>query len=326
MTSSRVQSILAFTLSRCLYFGLGISFIINKGKNLSILACLIGFIIGYFILRYITNKDFKSFSNSLLGKIIIVFLCIYITNYTLIAFTILASNFYLTNTPTYFIAIPLFIVILYGVKCGFPTITRLSELLIIISVFIFIIISISIFVNIRIDNYLPMILKIDINFIECIISTIVYSITPNILLLYIVKDYNKNAILKGYMFGSLSIFLTIIGIIGVLGSNLASIYRYPEYKLLQQTNILNFLEKQETFFALIWFINLLITSLISQYIISTIFKNKYNIIALIIVIISLIFFINNYQNALFIYNNTNYILLIPLIIFLFIKSKKTKSL
>ena len=325
MTSNRVQSILAFTLSRCLYFGLGISFLINKGKNLSIIASLIGFIIGYFILKYIANKDFNSFSNSLLGKIIIVSLSIYITNYTLIAFSILASNFYLTNTPTYFIAIPLFIVILYGVKCGFPTITRLSELLIIISIFIFIIISISISFNVDIDNYLPIIFKIDKNFIECIISTIVYSITPNILLLYIVKDYNKKSILKGYIFGSLSILLTMLGIIGVLGSNLASIYRYPEYKLLQQINILNFLEKQETFFALIWFIDLLVTALVSQYIVSTIFKKKYNIVALITVIISLFFFINNYQNALFIYNTTNYILLIFLIIFLFIKTKKTKS-
>lgn len=321
MISNRVQSILAFTLSRCLYFGLGISFIINKSNNLSIISTFLGFIIGYFILYFLTKKNYYDFFNTLIGKIIITLLSLYIVNYCAIAFDILSSNFYLTNTPNILIVLPFFILIGYGVKCGLPTISRLSEILIIISVSIIILIVITFIPNINSNNYFPIIFQ-ENNFLLSILSTTVFSTTPIIILLSLIKDYNSKSILKGYIFGSLSIFFILISIIGIFGSSLANLYRYPEYKLLQQVTLFDFLEKQENFLAIIWFIDLLITALLSSYAVKKATNNKFNIISIIFILISYIFFINNYQNALFLYNNTSFILLVFLIISIFIKKKK----
>lgn len=322
MISNRVQSILAFTLSRCLYFGLGISFIINKSNKISIITTLIGFILGYILLYFLTKKNFYNFFKTIPGKIIISILALYIVNYCAIAFNILSSNFYLVNTPSILIILPFFILIWYGVKCGLPTISRLSEILIIISITIITILLITFLPNININNFFPIILK-ENNFILSIISTTAFSTTPIIILLSLLKEYNSKSILKGYTFGCISIFLALISIIGIFGSNLANMYRYPEYKLLQQVTLFDFLENQENFFAVIWFIDLLMTALISSYAIKVATKDKFKYICIIFVLINYFFFTNNYQNSLFIYNNTNIILLIFLIISIFIKKQKT---
>lgn len=58
----------------------------------------------------------------------------FLVNNCLVAVAVLGSNFYLINTPPILIIVPLFILILYGVKKGLAATLRLSDILIFISI------------------------------------------------------------------------------------------------------------------------------------------------------------------------------------------------
>ena len=148
--NSKRQSVLSIFLSRVLYFGVGISYILAHGNNFTIINFLIGFILGFGLLLLMLKGDWDNFFKSLLGKIIILSLAFFLVNNCLVAFAVLGSNFYLINTPPLLIIVPLFILILYGVKKGLATTLRLSDILIFISIIIGILAILSIQKNIKI--------------------------------------------------------------------------------------------------------------------------------------------------------------------------------
>lgn len=330
--NSKRQGVLSIFLSRVLYFGVGISYILAHGNNFTIISFLIGFILGLLFLILILKADWYNFFKSFLGKIIILSLAFFLVNNCLVAFAVLGSNFYLINTPPLLIIISLFILILYGVKKGLATTLRLSDILIFISIIIGILAVLSIQKNIDLTNYLPMELLDKNNTIKCIMSSTFYSISPIILELPFLKkdEVNKKAIIIGYVIGSLTIFLMILCILGIFGGNFALLYRYPEYILLKKVNLFNQFEHLETFLSILWFNDLLITSLLAGLLINKVFKGKWLYIISIFHLSFVYFlFINNYQHILLLYHYTFYILSILTILctffaFLNIKTPRTK--
>ena len=70
--NSKRQGILSIFLSRVLYFGVGISYILAYGNNFTIINFLIGFILGFILLLLMLKRDWNNFFKSLLGRIIIL--------------------------------------------------------------------------------------------------------------------------------------------------------------------------------------------------------------------------------------------------------------
>ncbi len=309
--NSKRQSVLSIFLSRVLYFGVGISYILAHGKNFTIINFLIGFVLGFGLLLLMLKGDWDNFFKSLLGKIIILSLAFFLVNNCLVAFAVLGSNFYLINTPPLLIIVPLFILILYGVKKGLATTLRLSDILIFISIIIGILAILSIQKNIDFNNYLPMEMLDKCDSLKCILSSAFYSVSPIILELTFLKkdEVNKKAIILGYMIGSLTIFIMILCILGIFGGNFALLFRYPEYILLKKVNLFNQFEHLETFLSILWFNDLLITSLLAGLLINKVFKGKWlYIVSILHLCFVYFFFISNYQHILLLYHCTFYVL------------------
>ena len=316
------QLVLATFLSRTMYFGLGTSYVFHYGEKMTILGLTIGIILGYLVLKFLLIKNIKSFFKTKIGLVIILFLSFLLVNNALIAFSIMGSNFYLLKTPPLLIIIPLFILILYGVKKGLKAILRLSDILIFVSMIILVLIFTSIGHNIVFNNFLPLDFKHSRGFLNVIISSMSYSITPLLLELAIVDSPDKKSIEKGYLLGSFSILLMVIYIAGIFGTDFATRYRYPEYILLKKVNLFQEFLHLETFLAIIWFNDLLITSLLAGFLIASYFKgNKLYIVSIIHLLFNYLFFINNYQHILLIYHYTIYVLLVPLLLTLFLSKR-----
>ena len=305
--------IISYILSKGLFFGLGISYILDNAKQNSILSIIIGYIIGGILLYIINKKNIQSLNNKPIGKILSFLLTIIILNIIIISFTVQTINFYLPQTPSLIIALSFILIIIYGSNKEYNSYKRLCELLLYISIPLSIIGILGNITNIDINNYLPLFNNIDISFIKSIIIVVILSISPLIILL-INHTISSKELLTGYYLGGLNILLVISTTIGTLGLTLAKSYRYPEYIAFEKINILNFIERIENFLAFTWLIDLICIGIIS---IKNIKNNKY-IISIIITYLTVKYFINIYQNTMFVYHYIFYILLfIILLIYIF---------
>ena len=147
--------------------------------------------------------------------------------------------------------------------------------------------------------------------LKCIFSSAFFSVSPIILELAFLKkdEVNKKAIIYGYLIGGLTIFLMILCILGIFGGDFACIFRYPEYILLKKVSLFNQFEHLETFLSILWFNDLIITSLLAGLLINKVFKNNWlYVVSTIHLAFVYFFFINNYQHILMLYHYTFYIL------------------
>lgn len=317
------QIVLTIILSRILFFGLGISYILKAAVNFSIISILLGFFLGILILNILIKKDLYNFFKTKLGKIIIIFLCLFLINNVIVAFSILTSNFYLTTTPNILIVISISLVFLYGSNKTIGTLYRFSDFLIVISILAYAIIILFVINNIDINNFLPIKINNYLSIINSIISTAIFLNTPIILIFSLTNDIDRKAINTGYIIGFISIFLITLSIIGIFGIDFSNIIRYPEYIILKKINILNTFEHLENFLSIIWFNDLVLTGILCCFILRKVLNKKvFYIFFITEIFLSYKIFVSNYQNILLLFNYTSYILLIPLIICFFVSLKK----
>jgi spore germination protein KB len=138
--------------------------------------------------------------------------------------------------------------------------------------------------------------------------------------------------LKGFFFINMVIIFIGIVIIFVLGPNLISVYRFPEYMILKELKLFNFIEKIENLVSLIWFFDIFIITSLCLYNVNDILeKNNKNKLLYIFIIITLFiseYMAKYYKYVMYLYKYMPYILLIISIIFILsilIKKKNSKS-
>ena len=232
---------ISYMLSKSLFFGFILSFIINNSSYLSFLSIIIGYILGYIILNIYMNKNYK------LNNILLIILDIILLLYILFNLSYQASNFFLQKTPTIFIILLFLIVIIYGATKGLDGVSNLSLILLPINV---VLIILGIIFNI--NNYYIICIN-NINFIYIIINifiTLIISIFPIIIYLNLNTNYNKKYILIGYLFSGLTITLTSLNCIFSIGPMLLNYYPFPEYMTYKKINILNFIERIENIISI----------------------------------------------------------------------------
>ena len=306
--------ILSYIISKSLFFGLGISYIISNSTNNSLSAIIIGYIIGSIILYIIKKKN-------IYNKLLIFLLTTIIFIIILLSFTVQTINFYLPHSPSLIIAISFILVTIYGANKNINSYKRLNELLIFISLALTLIGIIGNINNIDISNIKPLFYELNINFIKSIFAVIILSITPNILLLNIDNNISQKELLIGYYLSGINILLLVISTIGTLGITLAKSYRYPEYIAFEKISFMGFIERIENILAFIWLIDLLSLGILCLINIYKIINKKISIIIIIIITyLTVNIFINIYQNTMIIYHYIFYILAI-IIILLLIKKR-----
>lgn len=258
---------LTYFIARSSMFGIGFFLIFqNAGKDAWI-SILLGTLLGVIIL-YAYNQIKKNLNNDTLenklnktfiGKIyniIFIIFYLYLMTITLMLLPLFVNSFYLTHTPKIIVNIPFLILAIYLSFKGKNNLENLSNLLCVFSILIIIFFAVSLTGYIDFNNLLPILTNSTNNVIKS--AFIFASITsiPQIITINYSNDF-KNTI-KDYLLSSFTIFMIIFFTIIALGEPLLKIYSFPEYTVLRQIEILNFIENIENISAFIWYFDLFI--------------------------------------------------------------------
>ena len=278
---------LTYFIARSSMFGIGFFLIFqNAGKDAWI-SITLGTLLGIIIL-YIYNLIKKSLNNETLenklkktfiGKIynvIFIIFYLYLIIITLMLLPLFVNSFYLTNTPKIIVNIPFLILAIYLSFKGQTTLENLSSLLCVFSLIIILFFAVSLTGYVDFNNLIPILTNSTNNIIK---SAFIYaSLTsiPQIITINYSNDF-KNTI-KDYLLSSITIFMIIFFTIIALGEPLLKIYSFPEYTVLRQIEILNFIENIENISAFIWYFDLFIMLSTTTRNLKNTLPKKYNLL------------------------------------------------
>lgn len=327
---------LAYFLSKSSMFGLGYFLLCNLNDKNTYLSIILGTILGLFIIyiyskisNYSNYNIHKYLNNTFIGKIfniILLLFYIYILLITILTITTFINSFYLIKTPRIIIILSILLLSIYLSFKDNKTLINLSNLFFCFSIFIVILFTILLIPYSNINELLPILNYNNINIIK---GSIIYALISTVPLI-IINNYNTNIkiTLKNYLVASIINLTIVIGTTLSLG-NLLNVYRFPEYAVLKQIRILDFIENIENISAFGWYAESFIVISLTIFNIKDTLSFKYNKLYLVILLLSLIPMLilsNNYDLLLKVFYIHPYILLIFFIIFLllliYLKLKK----
>ena len=314
MTSKLENFSVNYFLTRALFLGIGFSVIIGLSRQDSILAFIVGTILGIFFIFLINKiqkfkgdktlgdvlKEMKGFGIFLRIVLLLFFIVFLMEGLTFIQ--LFASSFFLIRTPIWFISLPLLLLLLRISKNGIITTFRVSACLLPISVVLTLLSLFALCGYADISNVSPLFVTEPLSFLKSVFYYTSLSVSPSILMLVT----NKSNSTYSYLFGSFTLIAKMFLIIAVVGPLLASIYRFPEYIILKEIKLLDFIEKIENVVALSWIFDVFIYLSMSSVFIKELLPKKkkglvHGFLVFLIYIISVMFVGKYYTNELIIY-------------------------
>lgn len=204
------------------------------------------------------------------------------------------SSQFLSDTPPIFIMILFAVLIVYINIKGINTILNSSLLFILMNIFLFSIAIIWLSPSMEIENLKPLFVTKSSKIFESAIKVILLNTTPIFSILVIpknkVSNYKAKNLIKSYCFASIITLLVLIITLGNLGIYLSDIYQYPEYAVLRRINVFNIIDKIENIIALQWIFGLFYVASFSVYSITKTIKIKINVINMLLLVTSIVFF------------------------------------
>ena len=334
---------LAYFVTKSSMFGVGFFLLCNLNNKNTYISIILGTILGLaiiYIYKLIKNNTINNnLQNTLkttpIGKIFNILLFIfyiYLLCITILIITTFINSFYLIKTPKIVIIIPLILISLYLNFKESIVLSNLSNLAFYFSLFIVNIFSLLLIPYGKIDELYPLLNYDNLNIIK---GAIIYASISSIPLI-LVNNYDidiKNTY-KNYLIGSLVNLSIVIGTTLALGNNLLNVYRFPEYAVIKQIKIFDFIENIENMSAFGWYAESFIVISLIIYNIKLSIPKKHNkllltIITSIFTILSTIIFGNNYDLLLKLFYIHTYILVSYFIIFIimlcYLKVKKNTN-
>lgn len=238
-------NILNYFNMRALFMGIGLSRIITTSREYTWISLIIGTLIGLLLLYLFRIEMKKSIFNILLNSIIIVICLIIIIN--------MISTMYLTKMPKFLIALPLIVLVMYMLNKKEIVIFRVANILLIFNLTLYVISFFALLKFFRFSNFY----YTNVNIIKILTSSIeyaLYSVTPTLLLRK--SEFKDISIYKTYLISSITMAGLCILTYGILGSNLSSILRYPEYLILKQISLSSAIENIENIISFMWIIDI----------------------------------------------------------------------
>ncbi len=334
---------LTYFITRSSMFGIGFFLLFkNTGKDAWI-SVILGTFLGIcviFIYKYIKeffkDKALKTIlEKTKLGKLyLFLFLIfyIYLMLIILVLLPMFVNNFYLLYTPKIIVVIPFVLLAIYMASKEKMVIESLSNLLFVASICIIIIYGLFLTKYIDFKNLLPIYSTKSFNIIK---SSLIYaSITsiPQIITInYTYTNFKDD--LKNYLVATVTSFVIVLLAILTLGEPLIKIYSFPEYALLKQIKILNFIENIENLSTFIWYFDMYMTLSCLTMNVKDILPKKYNKlyfygVMLLVFILATIIVGQNYRIiiTLFYYHPLTLFIFFLLFVTLLIYLKKFKKL
>ena len=334
---------LAYFVTKSSMFGVGFFLLCNLNNKNTYISIILGTLLGLAIIylykllkKYTINNNLqKTLKSTSIGKIFNILLFIfyiYLLCITILIITTFINSFYLIKTPKIVIILPLLLISLYLNFKESIVLSNLSNLAFYFSLFIVIIFSLLLIPYGKIDELYPFLNYDNLNIIK---GSIIYASISSIPLI-LVNNYDtdiKNTY-KNYLIGSLVNLSIVIGTTLALGNNLLNVYRFPEYAVIKQIKIFDFIENIENMSAFGWYAESFIVISLIIYNIKLSIPPKHNKLFLtsitsMVTIISIILFGNNYDLLLKLFYIHPYILISYFIIFIimlcYLKVKKNTN-
>lgn len=260
-----------------LFLGIGISKIINSIGSNSWISIILGTAIGLLINYIFTKLPEKD------NKIFVYIYSTILLTLNLFLITKLISSIYLNRTPDIIVFIPLIILIYYISNKGINAILKTSLIISFIYTLIYLIPLTALAPKINIDEFIPLLTSNIYDIIKCSLTYAFISTTPFILFPKFKENYNY----KSYLLSSILVLIIFVIIIGNLGTNLAKLYRYPEYMVFKEISLLGFIENIQNILSYLWLFCSFILSSMATYNIKRVSNKKILIITLLLITIIL---------------------------------------
>ncbi len=228
----------AFFYSRFLFWGFGISLILNITGTGFWIAELIGILLSFIILYLVKEPFAAPWFKKVSGFVFAFFATIIIAN--------LGGTMYLKETPNLILAaVPLISGFVLS-KSGLKEFKKTVFILFTISFFIFFASCAILVSNAKIDNLLP--LSFDVTSIA--IGTIIYTLTSVTPVLCLNDFKDKKSLMLNFATSNITVLVISFLIVTVLGNQEAILYRYPEFILLKRIKIYEFFSNVENLFVI----------------------------------------------------------------------------
>lgn len=313
---------LVFFTTRGLFLGFVFSLMFNTSENDSIIAALIGSLLGAIIICIFHKLK----RNNPFSKAIEVIICLFFLTSIIMILSTFINSFLLFKTPKILIIAPTIVLCTYAALKGKETITNTSNILIFISITTLLLISISLTKYISIQNVLPLGVHKPQNILLSSFYFAILSAAPNILV--ISDDLPLKKHLKYYLFTVFVNSIICFIILSSLTPKVAKLYSFPEYMVLKRIKIFEFIENVENFASTVCYLDIFVfvTLTIKRILdICEIKKLGHTLIWLTSIIVTIL--INhNYYYILYVYHNASYILAVLLALLIIFSIKKEKSI
>ena len=248
------KNYLSLFLAGTFFLKVGYSHLFSITSLDSWIAMIWGAILGIFFLllaqRIKVNDCF-------LFRVAKILIHLFLFGFASFQFIYFLHTFVLPNTPQWFLVLPLFYLIYQIAKEGYDTLNHLAKILIPIFLFFYLVILIGLFPLLRVENVFPIATTSVSQLLSSSFLFAFYSLMP-----YLLFDKNqllKSNVPKNYLISSL--FVILIGLLSilVLGPNLLILYPYPEYVLLREIKIFDFMENLGNILSFVYLIPLFLT-------------------------------------------------------------------
>lgn len=295
---------------RSFFLGVGLSRILSSTKEMFFISIILGTILGIIILKLMNISIKKRMINVLICSILFIMALIILSN--------MISSMYLTEMPKFMVGIPIIIVILYTLKQQEKVIFKITNILIVINILFFVLSIIALIPYIKLINFS----YTDVHISNILLSSLEYaflSTTPII----ISKDekFKDVSVIKTYVISSVTMSILFAITLGILGSNMASVYRYPEYIILKRITLFNNSANLENIICLYWIFDVLMFLITCSNRIKDIIGVKKASILIIGLLFITSFFNSDYIYIIFIYKYT-YIVFGTILLLLYLFNKK----
>lgn len=304
-------NILNYFNTRALFMGIGLSRIVAVAHEYTYLSIILGTLIGLLLLYFLKLEMKSSIINVLLNSTVIIISLVILIN--------MISTMYLTKMPKLMIGLPFCLLLLYLLNKKEIVLYRLSLIMLFFNLacYIFAFFSLSRYFTLGNFYYTGVTYK---DIIQAAFEFAIYSVTPTFLMR--TKETKDISIYKMYIISAITMGIIFMLTYGILGGNVSSVVRYPEYLILKEVSLTTAIQNIENIVSFMWIIDvfMLLASCGNS------IKNNVKYPKVVNIILPILLFIttymnNHYEYILILYRTAPFILAGVLII-LWISNKK----
>ncbi len=291
----------------------------------------------------IFGKVFGNIMNVLINISVILFVSLILYNLSLFL-----NTQYIPDTSSLYIKILIIIPVIYGASKSISTLSRVSQIVLIINVILFLISLFGIAGDVNFNNLLPVMSDGILNPIVGAIQYVIFGVLPLFFLTIIPTKLvpNSEKITKKvsimYIVVNVILFIIFFVTTAILGYEIISIYKYPEYMVLKRFSLFEIVERVENTLAIQFVFSMFVSITFGASFINTSLKRVFKkvksqqlfayIVGIALIIISTVMFKNSDMATQFILNVAPYIIGITLSFFIittfigvFVKEKRCIS-